>query len=123
VGSESFLSVLFKDVVICCDYIALVTDESLSGMILTGDSRSTRGITCPSAALFITNPTCTDLRLNPSFSGERPPTGLINDGALYSLEPRNFVSANHTDRSCTYDQIAGLPPRSLITLFEMNLKI
>lgn len=73
---------LFNDAVNCYEYVALVTDESLSGMILTGESRSTRGITCPSAALFVTNSTCTGLGLNPSFSGERPPTGLINDGAL-----------------------------------------
>jgi len=77
VRSDNFLSVLFNDAVNCYDYIALVTDESLSGMILTGESRSTRGITCRSATLFITNPTCTGLGLNPIFFGERPPTGLI----------------------------------------------
>ena len=41
--------------------------------------------------------------IEPSFSGKGPPTGLINDGVLYSLEPRNLMSTNHTDRSCTYE--------------------
>ena len=93
---------MFNDAVNCYDYIALVTDESLSGMILRVESRSTRRIICRSATLFIINPTCTGFGLNPSFFGDRPLTGLINDGALCSLEPRNHISANRTDRSCTY---------------------
>jgi hypothetical protein len=46
-------------------------------MILTGENRSTRGKTCPSA---ITNPTWTDLGLNPGLRGEKPATNRLSHG-------------------------------------------
>jgi hypothetical protein len=43
-------------------------------MKLTGENRSTRGKTCPSATLSTTNPTITDPGSNPGLRGERPAT-------------------------------------------------
>jgi hypothetical protein len=52
-------------------------------MKLTGENRSTRGKTCPSATLSTTNPTWTDPGLNPGFRGERPAANrLSHDTAL-----------------------------------------
>jgi hypothetical protein len=45
-------------------------------MKLTGENRSTRGKTCPSA----TNPTWTDPVSNPGFRGERPATNRLSYG-------------------------------------------
>jgi hypothetical protein len=43
-------------------------------MKLTGKNRSTRGKTCPSAALSTTDPTSTDPGSNPGLRGGRPAT-------------------------------------------------
>jgi hypothetical protein len=45
-------------------------------MKLTGENRSTGRKTCPSATLSTTNPTWTDLGLNPGLRGERPATSF-----------------------------------------------
>ena len=54
-------------------YIALVVDELMlmivNGTIPTGENRSTRRDTCPGATLSTTDPTCTDVGLNPSLRG------------------------------------------------------
>jgi hypothetical protein len=49
-------------------------------MKLTGENRSTRGKTCPSAALSTTNPTWTDPGSNPGLRGERPATNRLSHG-------------------------------------------
>jgi hypothetical protein len=55
-------------------------------MKLTGETRSTRGETCPSANSSTTNPTWTDLRSNPGLRGDRPATNrLSHDTALSGL--------------------------------------
>jgi hypothetical protein len=41
-------------------------------MKLTGEKRSTRGKTCPSATLSTTNPTWTDPGSNPRLRGKKP---------------------------------------------------
>jgi hypothetical protein len=43
-------------------------------MKLTGENRSTRGKTCPSATLSTTNPTLTDPGSNPGLCGGRSAT-------------------------------------------------
>jgi hypothetical protein len=43
-------------------------------MKLTGENRSTRGTTCPSATLSATNPTWTGPGSNPGLRGERTAT-------------------------------------------------
>ena len=43
-------------------------------MKLTGENRSTRGNTCPSATVSTTNPIWTDPGSNPGLRGERPAT-------------------------------------------------
>jgi hypothetical protein len=53
---------------------------SNAGMKLTGENRSTRGKTCPSATLSTTNPTWTDLESNPFFRGEKPATNRLSHG-------------------------------------------
>jgi hypothetical protein len=61
-------------------------------MKLTGENRSTRGETCPSATLATTNPTWTDPGSNPDLRGERPATNRLSHGTalnrtLVSREP------------------------------------
>jgi hypothetical protein len=49
-------------------------------MKLTGENRSTRGKTCPSATLSTTNPTWIDLGSNPGLRCERPTTNRLSRG-------------------------------------------
>jgi hypothetical protein len=49
-------------------------------MKLTGENRSTRGKTCPSVTLSITNPTWTDPGSNPVLRDERPATNRLSHG-------------------------------------------
>jgi hypothetical protein len=49
-------------------------------MILTGENRSTRGKTCPSATLSTTNPTYTDPGSNPGLRGGRPAANRLSHG-------------------------------------------
>jgi hypothetical protein len=53
-------------------------------MKLTGEIRSTRGKTCPSAILSTTNSTCTDPGWNPGLRDERPATNRLNHGTAFS---------------------------------------
>jgi hypothetical protein len=55
--------------------------ESYSGMILTGEDRKTRRKLCPSAALSTTNPTWTDLGMNPGIHCDRLATNCLSHGA------------------------------------------
>jgi hypothetical protein len=47
---------------------------------MTGENRSTRGKTCPSAILSTTNPTGTDPGSNPGLRGGRPATNRLSRG-------------------------------------------
>jgi hypothetical protein len=49
-------------------------------MKLTGENRSTRGKTCPSATLSTTNPTWTDPGMKSGLRGERPATNRLSYG-------------------------------------------
>jgi hypothetical protein len=49
-------------------------------MKLTGENRSTRGKTCPSATLSTTNPIRTELGLNPGLRGGRPAANRLSHG-------------------------------------------
>jgi hypothetical protein len=49
-------------------------------MKLTGENRSTRGKTCPSATLSTTNLTGTDPGSNPCLRGGRPATNSLSHG-------------------------------------------
>jgi hypothetical protein len=51
-------------------------------MKLTGENRSTRRKTCPSATLSTTNPTWIDPGSNPGLSGERPATNRLSHGTV-----------------------------------------
>jgi hypothetical protein len=58
-------------------------------MKLTGENRSTRRKTCPSATLSTTNPTWTDPGSNPGLRGERPAANSLSHGTavrLYSCD-------------------------------------
>jgi hypothetical protein len=52
-------------------------------MKLTGENRSTRRKTCPSATLSITNPTWTDPGSSPSLHGERPANNRLSHDTAY----------------------------------------
>jgi hypothetical protein len=49
-------------------------------MKLTGENRSTRGKTCPSATLSTTTSTWLDPGSNPGLCGERPATNRLSHG-------------------------------------------
>jgi hypothetical protein len=49
-------------------------------MKLTGENRSTRGKTYPSATISTSNPTWTDPGSNPGLRGERPVTKRLSHG-------------------------------------------
>jgi hypothetical protein len=66
-------------------------------MKLTGENRSTRGKTCPSATLSTTNPTGTDPGSNPGLRGGRPATnrlsrGTANNTVGFTLHFQDFPS-------------------------------
>jgi hypothetical protein len=63
-------------------------------MKLTGENRSTRGETCPSATLSTTNPTWTDPGSNPDLRGGRPAANRLSHGTakLYLLSEKNIAS-------------------------------
>jgi hypothetical protein len=48
----------------------------------TGESRSTRGKTCPSVTLSTINPTRTDPGSNPGLRGGRPATNRLSHGTV-----------------------------------------
>jgi hypothetical protein len=54
-------------------------------MKLTGEKRSTRRKTCPSATLSTTNPTWTDPESNPGFRGERLATNRLRHGTAMPM--------------------------------------
>jgi hypothetical protein len=61
-------------------------------MKLTGENRSTRGKTCPSATLSTTNPTWTDPGSNPGLRGGRPTANRLNHGTAVLQSIRNLQS-------------------------------
>jgi hypothetical protein len=54
-------------------------------MKLTGENRSTRGKTRPSATFSTTNPTWTDPGPNPGLRGEKPATNRLSHGTAQDL--------------------------------------
>jgi hypothetical protein len=52
-------------------------------MKLTGENRSIRGKTCPSATLSTTNPTWTDPGSNPGLRDERPANNRLSHGTAF----------------------------------------
>jgi hypothetical protein len=57
------------------------------GMMMTGKHRSTRSKPCPSDTFCATNPTGTDLGLNPRLPDDRP-TSNLSLGKAFSLAVR-----------------------------------
>jgi hypothetical protein len=55
-------------------------------MKLTGENRSTRRKTCPSATLSNTNPKWTDLGSNPGHRGGRPAANRLSHGTAYTSQ-------------------------------------
>jgi hypothetical protein len=62
-------------------------------MKLTGEHRNTRGETCPSATLFITNATWSDPGLNPGLRGERSATNCLSHGTASYGTCNHFLSS------------------------------
>jgi hypothetical protein len=54
-------------------------------MKLTGENRSTRGKTCPSATLSTTNPTWTEPGWNPGLRGGRPTANRLSHGTATEM--------------------------------------
>jgi hypothetical protein len=74
-------------------------------MKVTWENRSTRGKTCPSATLSITNPTWTDPGSNPGLCGGRPAADRLNHGTA--------TSDGHWFMTCVFrgsTQIQAGPP-------------
>ena len=64
-------------------------------MILTGENRSTREKTCPSATLSTTNPTRTNRGSNLGLRGERPGTNRLSHVTIIKvIEPRSDTVSN-----------------------------
>jgi hypothetical protein len=53
-------------------------DYNVDGMIVTGETRSTRKNICPSATLSAKDSTCPGLGWNPCFRVEKPPTNRLH---------------------------------------------
>jgi hypothetical protein len=64
-------------------------------MKLTGENRSTRGKTCPSATLSTTNPTWADPGWNPRLRGGRPAANRLSHGTALH---RVIFAFGHTTR-------------------------
>jgi hypothetical protein len=75
-------------------------------MKLTGENRSTRGKTCPSATLSITNPTWTYPGSNPGLRGERPVTNRLSHGTALEIFPASayapYVSTSGLSRKAEF---------------------
>jgi hypothetical protein len=54
-------------------------------MKLTGENRSTRRKSCPSATLSTTNPTWTDPGSNPGLRGGRPAANRVSHGTAKAV--------------------------------------
>jgi hypothetical protein len=73
---------------------------STGGMKLTGENRSTRGKTCPSATLSTTTPTRTNPGSNPGLRGGRPaPNRLSHGTAILSALTKGFSLPAHNAAS------------------------
>jgi hypothetical protein len=81
---------------------------------LTGENRSTRGKTCPSATLSTTNPTWTDPGSNLVLRVERPATNrLSHDTATSPLMDPVLSQAKH----CTSSQYIALRHISILPFY------
>jgi hypothetical protein len=83
-------------------------------MKLTGENLSTRGKTCPSATLSITNPTWTDPGSNPGLRGGRPEPWQTRQAC--------FLRANllYVRRSMCVRRNTNLHIQSAISLFTLR---
>jgi hypothetical protein len=75
-------------------------------MKFTGESRSTRGKTCPSATLSTTNPTWTDRGSNPGLRGERPASNRLSHGTA-----NEHFTTGGKNPALTKGQNAGRTPK------------
>jgi hypothetical protein len=69
-------------------------------MILTGENRSIRGKTCPSATSSTTNPKWTDPGSNPGLCGGRAATNRLSHGTALVLVLLVKLSAYRPDDCC-----------------------
>jgi hypothetical protein len=75
--------------------------SSTGGMKLTGENRSTRRKTCPSAMLSTTNPTWTEPGSIPGLRGERPATNRLSHGTARRqsyLKHCHKITSGHASR-------------------------
>jgi hypothetical protein len=77
--------------------------ESGAAVRITGEKRSTRRETCPSATLSTTNPTCSDLEWNHDLRGERPTTNCPCHGTVHD----NYYEQVEADWSSFFEIISA----------------
>jgi hypothetical protein len=70
-------------------------------MKLTGENRSTRGKTCPSATLSTKNPTWIDTGSNPGLRGGRPAANRLSHGMLLLCAECMSGTARHIEIQLT----------------------
>jgi hypothetical protein len=87
-------------------------------MKLTGENRSTRGKTCPSATLSTTVPTWTDPGSNLDLCGERPATNRLSHGTASTFILIEWLSKKllHTnDKVVTvHNKCSKIPPSTSV---------
>jgi hypothetical protein len=71
-------------------------------MKMTGENRSIRGKTCPSATLSTTNPTWTDPGSNPGLRDEIPATNRLSHGAALFAGVKVQSSISYDVQNSTY---------------------
>lgn len=64
------------------------------GIILTQENRRTRKITCPNATLYITDPTWTDLSMNPGLRDDKPATNCLCCGTAVQRHTAKFTTVS-----------------------------
>jgi hypothetical protein len=84
-------------------------------MKLTGENRSTRGKTYPSATLSTTNPTWTDPGSNPGLCGERPATNRLSHDTAHLLN-----LGCHNTKHIKKDKVKQISYKFLSKLFVLN---
>jgi hypothetical protein len=98
-------------------------------MKLTGENRSTRRETCPSATLSTTNPTWTDLGSIPGLCGGRPSTNRLSHGTALAqaradiIMQKTSVIIKWDDEVMSLGSHEGARGRGGVTPLILNLSL
>jgi hypothetical protein len=89
--------------------------RSVAGLILTGENRSTRRKSFPSATLSTTHPTWDGPELNPALRSERPATNHLNHDTALNFK---FIQTMYNNSLCTSQRTHHLPCTKTSQLIE-----